>query len=172
MAEEQSLSSFTSHTISDLSHYLEGAPEPLDFPPLEKLSQIPPTDYAAFVLDTLTLMNQSQPSGRIDQEKLRRCIQLASSFLLTDHGMNPDTGTQTWGIGLSRLVDVIVALHKRNELEPATLFAANKACKDCWVTSASFRGLEECRSRVRENGTKLRNLMDPNGKTYKGHAVS
>ena len=41
---------------------------------------------------------------------LRRCLGLASSYLVTDVTMNAEEGVRSWRAGFNRLVDVMVAL--------------------------------------------------------------
>jgi len=82
--------------------------------------------------------------------------------------MNPEQGVATWFVGFSRLVDILVALHARNELEHETVDAASKACSECWSAAGSWRGLDECREGVRAVAIKLKKLLDPNGRTYRG----
>ncbi len=85
-------------------------------------------------------------SGTIDQALLRQCIALSSSHLVTDATTNTD-GLDKWLTGFSRVVDVVVALHQRDELELETLSAASKACSECWSISGSYRGLEGSRGK-------------------------
>ncbi|KAH6914893.1 hypothetical protein BKA70DRAFT_1216971 [Coprinopsis sp. MPI-PUGE-AT-0042] len=149
----------------NISSLLEGAPEPLDFPPIEK---VPPTDFGAFVLDAISRMtildsddngdgeeqkgDKEPPISRtIDQSILCQCLRLSSSFLITDASMNPERGTHTWAIGLSRLIDIVIALHNRSELELATIVAATKACRECWIAAGAFTAVEECRGKWRQN---------------------
>ena len=129
-----------------------------------------PTNFGAFVLQVLA--QSTRKSQRIDQGVLRQCLGLASSFLVTDTTMQPDQGIDTWFVGFSRLVDVLVALHARNELEHETIDAASKACSECWSASGSWRGLEECREGVRSVAKKLQKLLDANGRTYRGSCYS
>ncbi|TFK28724.1 hypothetical protein FA15DRAFT_652472 [Coprinopsis marcescibilis] len=152
-----------------IRHLLEGAQEPLEFPPLEK---IPQTDYATFVTDALSISSaesSKKKSPGIDQEKLRECLYLASSFLITDTTMDQNaSGLNTWTDGLSQLVQLVVVLHRRNELEAATVSAVSKACRECWAVAGSFQGLEDCRRKVREFGTRIKGILDEGGITYKG----
>ena len=125
-----------------------------------------PTDFGAFVVQVLA--QSTRKSQRLEQDVLRRCLGLASSFLVTDTTMQSDQGIDTWFIGFSRLIDILVALHARNELELETMNAASKACSECWGAAGSWRGLEECREGVRAVAKKLQKLLDPNGTTYRG----
>ncbi|TCD69697.1 hypothetical protein EIP91_006714 [Steccherinum ochraceum] len=79
----------------------------------------PSTDFHAFVLSSLSRMTRS--TGAVDQAGIRRCFGLASSYLVTDTTMNMEGGLNTWYTGFTRLVDVLVALHGRGELELETL---------------------------------------------------
>lgn len=136
----------------------------------EAIDPVPPTDYGAFVVDVLA-RTTSNGAQSIDQKVLRRCVGLASSFLITDTTINPETGIDTWDIGLSRLIDIIVALHARNELELETFNTVSKACSECWMVAGSWRGLADCKNRIKDIATKLKKIMDPNGRTYRGEAV-
>ncbi|KAK0486979.1 hypothetical protein EDD18DRAFT_1192671 [Armillaria luteobubalina] len=133
-------------------------------PPQDNLQ----TDYSAFVLKIL----RSQPNV-IDQSLLRHCIGLSSSYLVTDTttASSQTTGIQTWYLGFSRLVDVVVALHSLGSLELETVNAASKACSECWTVAGSWKGLEMGREHVREVAGKLRRLLDENGRTYRGERV-
>ena len=71
---------------------------------------------------------------------------------------------------MNSLVDVVVALHARGELELATLSEASKACSECWTAAGAWRGMEDCREGVRTVGGKLKKLLDEGGRTYKGNA--
>ncbi|KAJ6613419.1 hypothetical protein B0H10DRAFT_1805404, partial [Mycena sp. CBHHK59/15] len=104
----------------------------------------------------------------LDQAVLRRALALSSSYLVTDTSMNPRTGCTTWFVGLEQLVDLLIALHARQELELETVNAASRACSECWTVAGTWRGLEECREGVKKVGTKLKNLLDENGRTYRG----
>jgi hypothetical protein len=144
------------------------------------LDSPPSTDFATFVTDALAqshhchLHNQRDSSStaeRIDQNVLRQCINLSSSFLLTDVATNPGAGISTWSTGLNRLVDIVIVLHKRNELEVDTISAASKACSECWTIAGNWRGLDDCRQSVREIGGRLKKVLDPDEHTYGGQRV-
>ncbi|KAI0750864.1 hypothetical protein C8Q80DRAFT_1268174 [Daedaleopsis nitida] len=127
------------------------------------------TDYGAFVVDVLSRMTRS--TGRIDQIVLRRCIGLASSYLVTDVTMHAEGGVNSWRAGFNRLVDVMVALHARQELEIETVNTASQACSECWTVAGSWREMDECREGVKGVATRLKGLLDANGKTYRGQAI-
>ncbi|KAF9259521.1 hypothetical protein L218DRAFT_963561 [Marasmius fiardii PR-910] len=132
--------------------------------------QNPPSNFATFVLAVLKRMNRENPQT-IDQALLRQCIALSSSYLVGDTCMDPDNGIQTWFTGFSHLVDVVVALHAKDQLELETINAASKACSECWSVGGSWRGLEECREGIRKLAPKLKRLLDENGRTYRGERV-
>ena len=117
------------------------------------------------------LSAMTQQSGAIDQQMLRMYLNLASSYLVTDSTTNPDGGIGSWKLGFNRLVDVMVALHQRSELELETVNAASQACSECWSTAGSIRGLEDCREDIRQIAGKLKTILDPNGRTYGGERV-
>jgi len=128
-----------------------------------------PTDYGQYVVDILA--KQNQLSGTIDQAVLRDCLGLSSSFLMTDVTMNPTAGLASWNAGFNRLVDVMVALHSRGQLELGTVNAASKACSECWSVAGSWRNMEEVRNCVRIVAEKLQSLLDENGSTFGGNRV-
>ncbi|KAG6335634.1 hypothetical protein ID866_3450 [Astraeus odoratus] len=131
---------------------------------------MPPTDYGQFVVNVLARMTRE--SGTVDQSILRRAIGLASSFLLADASTNAEGGIATWQTGFNRLIDVVVVLHHRDELELESFNEASKACSECWSVAGTWRGMEECRQGVKEVAGKLKKLLDePNRRTYKGHKV-
>ncbi|KAF5388119.1 hypothetical protein D9615_000426 [Tricholomella constricta] len=138
-------------------------------PSSTSMDPLKPTDFSSFVVQVLAHSTRESPV--LDQRVLRQCLGLSSSFLVTDSTTNPDTGINTWTVGFTRLVDVLVALHARNELELETVNAASRACSECWSASGSWRSLAECREGVRIVATKLKKLLDPNGRTYRGQPV-
>jgi hypothetical protein len=113
----------------------------------------------------------TRESNSINQTVLRQCIGLSASYLLTDTSTNPENGMFTWRIGFNRLVDVVVALHARDELELATMNEASKACSECWSVSKSWGGLDEVRDVVRGVAERLKALLDDNHRTYRGERV-
>ncbi|KDR83723.1 hypothetical protein GALMADRAFT_219553 [Galerina marginata CBS 339.88] len=134
------------------------------------IDAIPATDFGAFVTDILTRHARASEC-LIDQSVLRKCIDLASSFLVTDTTTDPERGMTTWFAGLSRLVDLVLVLHKREELELETVNSASRACSECWTAAGNWRGLDECRNRVRDIGGKLKKILDTNERTYRGERV-
>lgn len=82
--------------------------------------------------------------------------------------MNRDQGVNTWFVGLNQLIDLVIVLDKRNELELETINTASKVCSECWSTSGNWRELAPCRERIKDLGGKLRGLLDANKKTYRG----
>ncbi|KAK7061738.1 hypothetical protein R3P38DRAFT_672430 [Favolaschia claudopus] len=135
---------------------------------------IPATDFSRFVIDAIKSSNNTQEErATFDQSVLRTALSLASSFLVTDTCTNSDPrlGADTWFVGLNQLVDVLVALHAREELEIETINEASKACSESWMVAGTWRGLDECREGVRKVGAKLRKLLDENGLTYRGQNV-
>ncbi|KAF7352774.1 hypothetical protein MVEN_01244000 [Mycena venus] len=137
-------------------------------------AEIPCTDFSRFVLDAIkSSSNTGERVKKLDQSILRAAFSLASSFLVTDTSTNsdPHVGCDTWFVGLNHLVDLLVALHAREELELETVNAASRACSECWTVAGTWRGLEECREGVRKVGAKLKKLLDENGFTYRGEHV-
>ena len=130
---------------------------------------MPPTNYETYVLEVLTLMTAR--SSTIDQAALRQCLGLSSSYLVSDTTTNPIGGIASWTAGLSRLVDVLTALHSRGELELETVNAASKACSECWTASTNWRGLDECKESIRKVAVRLKRLLDENGRTFGGERV-
>ena len=109
--------------------------------------------------------------GAIEQRLLRYYLTMSASFLITDTTMNPEGGLASWSQGFLQLVNVLVALHNRNELELETVNEASKACSECWNVSGSWRGLESGRDTVREVAGKLKSPLDPNGRTFQGQPI-
>lgn len=107
----------------------------------------------------------------IDQRVLRQCLGLASSYLVTDSTMNPTGGLTSWNNGFNRLVDVLVVLHARNDLELDTISAASKACSECWTAMDNWSEVEDCKENVRAIAVRLKGILDPNGQTYRGGRV-
>jgi hypothetical protein len=110
-------------------------------------------------------------SSTIDQDVVRKCLGLSSSYLITDTTTNPTQGMNSWCAGLRHIVDVLTALHSRGELELETINAASRACSECWTVAGNWRGLEGARECVRKVAIQLKALLDENGRTYKGEAV-
>jgi len=110
-------------------------------------------------------------SSTVDQDTVRQCLMLSSSYLITDTTTNPTEGMNLWCAGLNRLVDVLTALHSRGELELETISAASKACSECWTVAGNWRGLEGSREGVRGVAVRLKALLDEDGRTYKGERV-
>lgn len=130
---------------------------------------MPPTNYETYVLEVLTSMTAR--SSTIDQAALRQCLGLSSSYQVSDTTTNPTGGVASWTAGLSRLVDVLTALHSRGELELETVNAASKACSECWTVASNWRGTEECKESIRKIAVRLKRLLDENGRTFGGERV-
>lgn len=104
------------------------------------------------------LSRMTHETGSIDQSLLRKSLGLASSYLITDTSMNAERGLSTWISGFNNLVEVLVALHVREELELETVSEASKACSECWMIAGTWRGLDESRGLVRGVASKLRTV--------------
>jgi hypothetical protein len=129
-----------------------------------------PTSFENYVVEVLNSMTAR--SSTIDQDVVRKCLGLSSSYLITDTTTNPTEGMDSWCAGLSQIVNVLTALHSRGELELETINAASRACSECWTVAGNWRGLEEGgRECVRKVAIQLKSLLDENGRTYKGEAV-
>jgi hypothetical protein len=135
--------------------------------PAERQTQ--PTNFQTYVVEVLNSITAR--SSTIDQEVVRKCLGLSSTYLLTDTATNPTQGMNSWCAGLSQIVDVLTALHSRGELEIETINAASRACSECWTVAGNWRGLEGGRECVRKVAIQLKSLLDENGRTYKGEAV-
>jgi hypothetical protein len=129
----------------------------------------PPTDYGAVVVALVGKMTRE--TGAIDQNQIRHALALAASHLLADTATDAERGGARWAAGLHRLVDILVALHARDELELATVNEASRACAECWSVAGAWRGLEPCRDGVRGAAAKLKTLLDANGRTFRGNRV-
>jgi hypothetical protein len=135
--------------------------------PAERQTQ--PTNFQTYVVEVLNSITAR--SSTIDQEVVRKCLGLSSTYLLTDTATNPTQGMNSWCAGLSQIVDFLTALHSRGELEIETINAASRACSECWTVAGNWRGLEGGRVCVRKVAIQLKSLLDENGRTYKGEAV-
>lgn len=135
--------------------------------PAQRQSQ--PTSFETYVVEVLNSMTAR--SSTIDQDVVRKCLGISSSYLITDTTTNPMEGMDSWCAGLSHIVNVLTALHSRGELELETINAASRACSECWTVAGNWRGLEEGRECVRKVAIQLKSLLDENGRTYKGEAV-
>lgn len=113
----------------------------------------------------------TRTNGAINQHELKQCLRLSSSFLVTDVTMNTETGMATWYTGFNRLIDVLIALHRRGELELETVSEASKACSECWTAAGSWREMQGCREGVQQIAVRLKSILDENGKTYKGGGI-
>lgn len=127
------------------------------------------TDYGAFV--TRVVGDMTKSTGTLDQRVLRQCLGLSSSYLVTDITMNPERGLSTWQQGFNRLVDVIVALNSRGELEVETVSSASKACSECWSVAGTWREAETSRESIRDIAVRLKGILDENGRTYHGERI-
>ena len=153
----------SSHRISHPPlHHRQAAPTP----PQELTT---PTDYGQYVVEAIA--KQNQLTGNVDRAVLEHCLGLSSSFLMTDVTMNPATGLASWNAGFHRLVDIMVVLHKKGQLELSTVNAASKACSECWSIAGSWRNMEDVRQCVKNVAAKLQSLLDENGRTYGGNRV-
>ncbi|KAH8830926.1 hypothetical protein DL96DRAFT_1594842 [Flagelloscypha sp. PMI_526] len=112
------------------------------------------------------------PDNKIDQPLLRQCLLLSASHLITDSTTRWSTqsGIDAWLVGFERLVDIVVALDAKDDLELETLDAASRACHECWQLGTNY-GLAESRNGVRKVATKLKSILDESGRSYRGQAV-
>ncbi|KAG8747526.1 hypothetical protein FRC10_000662 [Ceratobasidium sp. 414] len=127
--------------------------------------------YEEYVVRVVSQMTKAK--GAIDQTSLRTTMGLAASYLILDTTMlsSSAVGIQTWSSGFHKLVDIMLALHARDQLELATVNAASQSCSECWTMTCSFNGLEEARAGVRSIAARLQSILDPNGIEYKGETV-
>jgi len=107
----------------------------------------------------------------LSQSLMAYAPRMASSFLLKDTTIDAEKGLQLWEVGFNRLIDIVVALHSKGELDLESLNAASKACSECWTVAGSWRTLEPAKDCVRRVAGKLKRLLDENGRTYQGHRV-
>jgi len=124
------------------------------------------------VLRILSRMTQSK--GTIEQASLRHVIALAPSYLVVDSTTQatPADGVNQWALGFNRLCEVIIALHRKSELEIETLNEASRACAEAWSICDSWRGFDSGRNVIGNISTRLReNVLDADGVSYKGQEV-
>lgn len=98
---------------------------------------------------------------------------LAPSYLILDTTTlsSSTVGIQTWSSGFHKLVDIMLVLHARDQLELDTINIASQSCSECWTMTCSFHGLEDARTGVRSIAARLRSILDANGVEYKGEKV-
>ncbi|QRV72749.1 hypothetical protein RhiJN_00763 [Ceratobasidium sp. AG-Ba] len=127
--------------------------------------------YEQYVVRVVSQMTKEK--GAIDQVSLRNTMGLAPSYLIIDTTTlsSSAVGIQTWASGFHKLVDIMLALHTRDELELDTVNIASQACSECWTMTCSFNGLEDAKSGVRSIAARLQSILDPNGVTYRGEKV-
>ena len=113
----------------------------------------------------------TRENGSVDQGMLRHYFKLASSYLVLDATTNKEFGIVSWDKGFHLLVDILVVLHKRGELQLETVNEASKACSECWSVAGSWSEMDDGRECVRRLAGKLKTLLDSNGKTYQGDQV-
>ncbi|KZT53323.1 hypothetical protein CALCODRAFT_474882 [Calocera cornea HHB12733] len=112
-------------------------------------------------------------SGPIDQSLLRRWLALAPTFLLLDASTHPSPqGLASWQLGLRLLINLMLALHSRGQLEWETMNAASKALAECWSISLCWTGLEGAKGAVQGAGGRLKAVLDRDDPTrYRGRAL-
>ncbi|KAG9127590.1 hypothetical protein FRC07_011908 [Ceratobasidium sp. 392] len=137
----------------------------------KKSAPLKAISYEEYVVRVVSQMTKDK--GAIDQGSLRTTMGLAPSYLILDTTTLSSTtvGIQTWASGFHKLVDIMLALHAREQLELATLDTASQSCSECWTMTCSFSGLEEARSGVRSIAARLQSVLDPNGIEYRGEKV-
>ena len=131
---------------------------------------MPHVDFQSAVVYAIGSMTRT--SGSIDQEMLRRLFMLTPAYLIVDNTINSEGGLARWSAGFNGLVDVVLALHKKEQLETETVNEASKACSECWSVSGTYRGLTtDGRAVVRGIGARLKTILDADGRKYKGERV-
>jgi len=127
-------------------------------------------DYNLTVAKMLTRMRQNPA---IDQSMLRSFIALSPSYLVLDSTTYEQQiyGILQWSQGFHRLVDILITLHARGELELETLNTTSRACSECWSVTASWNGLEEGKEGVRSVAARLKTILDSDGMHYRGRRV-
>ena len=112
----------------------------------------------------------TREGGVIDQARLRHCLGMASSYLLTDTSMSVD-GFRSWSTGFCQLIDVMAGLDALGELHLETMDEASKACSECWGIAGSWKGMAHAKEGVRAVALKLKKMLDENGQTYQGQTI-
>ncbi|KDN50939.1 hypothetical protein RSAG8_00568, partial [Rhizoctonia solani AG-8 WAC10335] len=130
-----------------------------------------PVSYEEYVTRVTAVMTKEK--GSLAESSLCRTVGLAPSYLILDTTTlsSSTAGIQTWASGFHRLVDIMLALHKREELRLDTLNCASQACSECWTMTCAFQGLQDARAGVRSIAARLQSILDPNGIEYKGDKV-
>ncbi|KZO98185.1 hypothetical protein CALVIDRAFT_479224 [Calocera viscosa TUFC12733] len=111
--------------------------------------------------------------GRVDQTLLRRWLTLTPTFLLLDSSSHPSpSGLLSWQLGLQALINLMLALHTRNQLEWETMNAASRALAECWSICLCWTGMELAKGAVQGAGGKLKAVLDRDDPTrYKGRPL-
>jgi len=119
---------------------------------------MPHIDFQNAVLNALGAMTRA--SGSIDQTTLRQPPDAhAGPIWSVDNTINSEGGLARWSAGFHRLVDVLLALHAKEQLELETVNEASKACSECWSVSGTYRGLTaEGREVVRGIAARLKTI--------------
>jgi hypothetical protein len=131
---------------------------------------MPHIDFQKAVVNAIGAMTRA--SGSIDQSMLRNLLMLTPAYLIVDNTINSDGGLARWSAGFHRLVDVLLALHAKEQLELETVNEASKACSECWSVSGTYRGLTaEGREVVRGIAARLKTILDRDGRKYRGERV-
>lgn len=131
---------------------------------------MPHIDYHNTVINTLSSMTHS--TGSLDQVVLRRLLMLAPAYLIIDNTIKSEGGLGRWSAGFHRLVEVLLALDKTNQLEIETMNEASKACSECWSVTGTYKGLPESgREVVRAIGARLKSILDDDGVRYRGQKI-
>ncbi|KAF8529029.1 hypothetical protein BU17DRAFT_37396 [Hysterangium stoloniferum] len=131
---------------------------------------MPHIDFHSAVNNTLS--NMTRTSGVIDQTTLCRLLSLTPAYLILDTTINSQGGLGRWSDGFDCLVDVLLALHKKEQLETNTISEASKACSECWSVVGSYSGLpSESREVVRRIGSRLKTILDKDGFRYRGERM-
>jgi len=129
----------------------------------------PQLDYEQTVVKLLRRMTSEQ--NQIDQAVLRHFVGLSPSYFILDStSAGLIAGVHTWQMGFHHLVDVMIALHARKELDLETVNEASRACSECWSVAAGWR-IDEGKECIRNVANRLKTILDENGVEYRGLKV-
>jgi len=120
------------------------------------------------------LSRMTAAHNAIDQVRLRYWLSLSPSFLMLDVSTTspPTLGIERWKNGLHSLVNVVVALHAKDQLEFETIDEAARALAQCWSITLGWTGMDYAQVSVQQVGEKLTSVLDIDDRSrYKGRVV-
>jgi hypothetical protein len=117
-------------------------------------------DYNVFVLKWFSQLDATLDES---QEGLRTYIAASCSFLVLDsaHKKPPDNGLAQWTLGMSRIMDMVAAIHNPL-LEYETVAGLSRALSECWTASFTLGtpGNKYIQDNITAIAERLRKVLD------------